>query len=454
MSPDPEPGPSPAGDASRRSRRDLQRRRLRRARRVAIVLAIVVVVFIGASLAAAAYTERSSFCEHACHEMAPYGATWEKSAHHDVACVRCHIKPGALELVEAKGSALREVWVHFTGQVKAPIAVTEHIPDSTCTASGCHPSGSVKDPLVLKSVAAAGAAAGTASPASSVAASSSASAAPAVTFSHKQHDKSSLCIDCHARVVHTHVPGKPFVDPATMAFCLRCHDGKQASSACQTCHKAAHAARGPCTGCHQLGSWASTFTHPVPLGPQHHKVVCEQCHTKATPQQIGFPAGCVTCHAKQHKTVKQTLCARCHVPTHWKPSTFEHPKTGCENCHTRPHPDRGDCLRCHTTSSWANHFQHPVALGGPHANFACEKCHTNGLNAPGKDCSSCHGSQHGGLTDCGKCHTTSSFVPSTFNHPSAGEHSAGSFACTACHPNGNFTGAYCSCHGGNPPSGG
>jgi hypothetical protein len=346
--------------------------------------------------------------------------------------------------------------VHLTGQVKAPIAVTEHIPDSTCTASGCHPSGSVKDPLVLKSTAAAaaGAAAAAASPASSPAASPSASAAPAVTFSHQQHDIGTLCIDCHSRVVHIHVPGKPYVDPATMAFCLRCHDGKQASGACQTCHKAPHADRGPCTGCHQLGSWTSTFTHPVSIGPQHHKVVCEQCHTKATPQQIGFPAGCVTCHAKQHKTVKQTLCARCHVPTHWKPSTFEHPKTGCENCHTRPHPDRGDCLRCHTTSSWANHFQHPVALGGPHASFACEKCHTNGLNAPGRDCSSCHGSQHGGLTDCGKCHTTSSFVPSTFSHPSAGEHSAGSFACTACHPNGNFTGAYCSCHGGQPPSGG
>jgi nitrate/TMAO reductase-like tetraheme cytochrome c subunit len=444
MSSDPEPGPEPSPE-ERISRRDVKLRRRRQARRIAIVLAILVVVFAGASLAAAAYTERSVFCETACHEMAPYGATWEKSAHHDVACVRCHIKPGALEFVEAKGSALREVYVHFTGQVKAPIAVTEHIPDSTCTASDCHPSGSVKDPLVLKSTSAASA---------TPAASPSASAAPPVTFSHKQHDNGTLCIDCHARVVHTHVPGKPYVDPATMAFCLRCHDGKQASGACQTCHKAPHADRGPCTDCHQLGSWASTFKHPVPLGPQHHKVVCEECHTKATPQQIGFPAGCVSCHAKEHKTVKQILCARCHVPTHWKPSTFEHPKTGCENCHTRPHPDRGDCLRCHTTSSWANHFQHPIALGGVHAGFPCEKCHTNGLNAPGRDCSSCHGSQHGGLTNCAQCHTTSSFVPSTFNHPGAGEHGAGSFACSACHPNGNFTSAYCSCHGGHPPSGG
>ena len=443
MTSDLAPGPGP-GPEERTSRRDVKRRRLRRARRIAIVLAIVIVVFVGASLAAAAYTERSVFCETACHEMAPYGATWERSAHHDIACVHCHIKPGAIELVEAKGSALREVWVHFTGQVKAPIAVTEHIADSTCTASDCHPSGSVKDPLVLKSTSTAGA---------TPAASPSAAAAPPVSFSHKQHQKGVLCIGCHSQVVHTSVPGKPYVDPVTMAFCLRCHDGKQASGACQTCHKAPHAGRGSCTDCHQLGSWASTFTHPVPLGPQHHKVACEECHTKATPQQIGFPAGCVSCHAKRHETVKQVQCARCHLPTHWKPSTFEHPKNGCETCHTRPHPDRGECLRCHTTSSWANHFRHPVALGGVHASFPCEKCHTNGLNVPGRDCSSCHGSQHGGLTDCARCHTTSSFVPSTFNHPAAGEHGAGSFACSACHPNGNFTGAYCSCHGGHPPSG-
>ena len=358
MTSDPEPGPGPSPE-ERISRRDVKRRRLRRVRRTAIVLAIFVVVFAGASLAAAAYTERSSFCEHACHEMEPYGATWEGSAHHQVACVRCHIKPGALQFVKAKGSALREVWVHFTGDVRAPIAVTRHIPDATCTTSDCHPGGSVADPLTLTSAAAAG---GSPSPSASP-------SAPSVTFSHEQHGNGAPCIDCHAQVVHTDVPGKPFVDPATMAFCLRCHDGKQAPGACQTCHAAPHAQRGPCTGCHELGSWTSTFTHPVALGAQHHAVVCEECHTEATPQQIGSPAGCVDCHAKEHKTVKQTLCARCHVPTHWKPSTFEHPKTGCEDCHTRPHADRGQCLRCHTTSSWASHFQHPVALGGPHAEL-------------------------------------------------------------------------------------
>jgi c(7)-type cytochrome triheme protein len=423
-----------ARDALRRDRRELKRRRLRRLRRLALILGILAVVLVVASLSAAAYTERSSFCEHACHEMAPYGASWEASAHHRVACVRCHIKPGFIQLVKAKGAALREVYVHFTRQDKAPISVTEDIPDSTCSAEGCHPAASVKEPLVL-----------------TVAATPS---APPVPFSHRQHVKVPLCIDCHARVVHRSVPGEPFVDPRTMAACLRCHDGKQAPGACQTCHQAPHPTRGACTACHQLGSWASTFKHPVTLGVRHRDVSCEKCHSQASPAAIGFPAGCVSCHAKRHKTVKEVQCAKCHLPTHWTPSTFSHPRSGCLSCHTRPHPDRGPCLRCHTTSSWASHFAHPVALGGVHAGFACERCHTSGLNSPGKACTQCHGTQHGGLTDCQQCHTTTSFVPSTFNHPPAGEHGAGSFACSACHPNGDFTSAYCSCHGGNPPSGG
>ena len=110
--------PVPPGGGGSESGGAPHRRRRRRALRIGIVLAVVVAIFAGASLAAAAYTERSSFCEHACHEMEPYGATWEKSKHSDIACVHCHIKPGAVQFVKAKGSALREVWVHFTGDVR------------------------------------------------------------------------------------------------------------------------------------------------------------------------------------------------------------------------------------------------------------------------------------------------------------------------------------------------
>ena len=336
------------------------------------------------------------------------------------------------------------MYVHFTGQVKAPIAVTEHIPNTTCQKSGCHPPETIKDPVSLPSASAV---------ASPNAAASPAGSAPPVAFSHAQHAKVPLCIGCHSQAAHRSVPGKPYLDPTTMAYCLRCHDGKQASGACETCHRPTHAPRGACTKCHSLASWSSTFSHPVPLGAQHKTVVCEKCHTKATNAVMAFPAGCVTCHAKTHKNVKTVLCARCHAPSHWKPSTFKHPKTGCATCHTRPHVDRGECLRCHSTSSWASHFSHQIELGGVHASFPCERCHTNGLDAPGRACVTCHGAHHGGLTNCAQCHTTSGWSPSTFNHPATGMDGWQSMACTQCHPGNDFTKVYCTCHGGNVPSG-
>ena len=121
-----EPRP-PSGSDRGDERRASQRRQLRKLRWLALFALVAFLIFVAASFAAA-YTERGSFCETASHEMGPYGRTWEKSAHKDVACVKCSVKPGALELVEAKGSALREVYVHFAGVDKAPNAVTEHIP--------------------------------------------------------------------------------------------------------------------------------------------------------------------------------------------------------------------------------------------------------------------------------------------------------------------------------------
>ena len=429
----------------RKERREIRRRRLRKVRWFALFALLAFLIFVAASFAFAAYTERSSFCVSACHEMDPYGRSWQQSAHKEVACVKCHIKPGLFALVKAKGSALREVYVHFTRQDKAPIAVTQNIPDSTCQESGCHPAGTIKDPVPLTSAS---------SLASPNAAASPAGSAPPVAFSHAKHAKGSiLCIDCHSQVVHHSVDGHPYLDPTTMAYCLRCHDGKQASGACETCHKPAHAPRGACQKCHSLASWSSTFTHPVSLGPQHKTLVCEKCHTQATNAVMGFAAGCVTCHAKPHKNVKTVLCAKCHVPTHWKPSTFNHPQSGCETCHTRPHADRGLCTRCHTTSSWASHFTHPIALGGVHASFPCERCHTNGLNSAGSSCTTCHGTHHGSLTDCAQCHSTSGWSPSTFQHPATTMPGWDRLQCTQCHPSNNFSAFYCTCHGGNVPGG-
>ena len=439
-----------------------------------IALPLVLVFFTTASLVAASYTERSSFCISACHEMNPYGVTWQASVHRDVACVKCHIKPGVVELAKAKGSALREVYVHLAGEVKAPIAVTEHVPDSTCSQSDCHSRRRTYDRVVLRAapaVAADGlagpspeaavatpsgatarlvAATVSARPVAAVASGSpaaSSSPAPPVLFSHSQHSKVPHCIDCHDRVVHRVVPGRAYVDPTSMAFCLRCHDGTRAAGSCETCHKPAHGPRGACTGCHTEGTWASSFRHPIALGPKHKTVVCEQCHTQSSPDAMGVAAGCVSCHGKRHKTVTVVLCAKCHVLTHFAPSTFKHPDSGCGACHTPPHPDRGACRRCHTVTSWANRLEHPFTLAGRHTSFACEKCHTKGIDAPGLGCDSCHHRPHSDYGPCLKCHTMTSFA-SDFSHPFtlAGRHAG--FACEKCHTKGiDAPGLGCdSCH--------
>jgi hypothetical protein len=453
--------------------------------RLLIIGSLLLVVFAAASMAAASYTERSSFCISACHEMNPYGATWETSVHRQVPCVKCHIKPGAVELVKAKAAAMREVYVHFSGEVKAPISVTRHVPDSTCSQSGCHTRRATYDRVVLRDVATPPGAGGTASissaggqgaggdtiliaadgtapsashlePASGTptagqsgvpAAGQSAAPGPPVVFTHQQHTGVPLCIDCHDRVVHGEVPGKSFVDPRSMTFCLRCHDGTRAPSSCETCHKPPHDPRGACTDCHTGGTWANDFKHPIALGPQHKTVVCEECHSQSSPETIGLAAGCVSCHGRRHKTVTVVLCAKCHVPTHFKPSTFTHPTSGCEACHTPPHPERGVCKRCHTTTSWANRLQHPLALAGRHTSFACEKCHTKGFDAPGLTCDDCHHRPHSDYGACLKCHTMTSFA-STFSHPFtlSGRHT--SFVCEKCHTKGiDAPGVGCdSCH--------
>ena len=449
--------------------------------RLLIVGVLGLVVAAGASLAAASYTERSSFCVSACHEMAPYGATWKTSAHRGVACVRCHIKPGAVELVKAKTAALREVYVHFTGAGNAPIAVTRRVPDSTCSQGGCHTRRATYDRVVLRDVRAPAGTAGTssastggggvaaqgtgggnafaaaavapstsaplASASSSPPSSRSAPPGPPVVFAHGQHAKVPLCIECHDRVVHAEVPGKTYVDPRSMGFCMRCHDGKRAPQGCETCHKFSHEPRGVCTDCHTTGTWATSFKHPIGLGRRHQKLICEQCHTKSTPEAMNFAAGCVTCHAKRHKTVSSVLCATCHVPTHFKPSTFKHPSSGCESCHTAPHPARGACLQCHTLKSWSNRRPHPFQPAGTHTTFACEKCHTRGFSAPGLKCDSCHHRPHSNYGSCLNCHTMTSFA-SHFSHPFtlAGRHT--SFACEKCHTRGiSAPGLNCdSCH--------
>jgi nitrate/TMAO reductase-like tetraheme cytochrome c subunit len=308
----------------------------RRSGRITIAAAVVLALFVVASFTAARFTENNRFCGTDCHEMWPYRDTWQASAHKRVDCVRCHIPPGPINFIETKLAALREVYVHFTGQVKAPIKVTRHIPNSVC--QSCHPASQTGKTIQLLNA----------------------------SFNHGTHLKGTQCIQCHDQLVHEPLPGVAYIPPQSMTKCFTCHDGKQQPNDCAYCHTAPHADRGPCQKCHNMQSWVpGAFKHPVPLVGTHAQILCEQCHTQASGTSMGFAAGCITCHGNHHNDPKLTLCAQCHTTAHFVPSTFKHPQEG-EHIPTGEVPLQ--CNQCHTvnfsTASCPCHGGSPPSGGG------------------------------------------------------------------------------------------
>jgi len=162
----------------------------------------VIVILIVAAFITAHFTSRSSFC-NSCHEMNPYYASWQASTHKTAQCRDCHIPPGIVPYIETKLGSFREIYVHLSGNPKAPLAVTREIPNASCFRCHTNPPA---DPSL-----------------------------PNVIFAHKTHSGIN-CISCHVRLVHRSVTPPAYVDPATMPACLTCHNGSIAPSACSTCH--------------------------------------------------------------------------------------------------------------------------------------------------------------------------------------------------------------------------
>ncbi len=90
---------------------DLTQPAYRRAAIVVGALTIVNICILGtSSYLGVEYMDSSAFCGRTCHSvMAPEYAAYQASAHSRVACVRCHIGPGAPWFVKAKISGLRQV---------------------------------------------------------------------------------------------------------------------------------------------------------------------------------------------------------------------------------------------------------------------------------------------------------------------------------------------------------
>ena len=104
-------------------RLDFNDPRLRRITTVFLVLTALNAVILGSvSFLAVEYSETVVFCGETCHTvMQPEYTAYADSPHSRVACVECHIGPGASWFVRSKLDGLRQVWHTLRDTYHRPI---------------------------------------------------------------------------------------------------------------------------------------------------------------------------------------------------------------------------------------------------------------------------------------------------------------------------------------------
>lgn len=172
------------------------------------------IVVFGGGYGVLTMTNSPTFCA-SCHEMAPEYTTYTASAHNQISCVQCHIKPGFTNMITHKMISLKEVYYHVTG-IPKQIVQTEHEAVSNENCLQCHS----KNRLVT--------------------------ASGDLKVNHKGHIEEGVpCIACHAGVVHAKIVArginteevrgkyteesaqkvmeKKYMAP-NMGTCIDCHD--------------------------------------------------------------------------------------------------------------------------------------------------------------------------------------------------------------------------------------
>lgn len=107
---------------------------------VAVATLINLIIVGAAGTRAISFMDTPVFCGEVCHEvMAPEYTAWKRSPHARVACVECHIGPGATWAVRSKVDGLRQVWGVMTDDFHRPIpAPVQTLRPAQDTCETCH----------------------------------------------------------------------------------------------------------------------------------------------------------------------------------------------------------------------------------------------------------------------------------------------------------------------------
>jgi len=118
-----------------------------RARRVLFTVLLLSLVNLGivtvAGLGAAHYMETTAFCGQVCHvPMRPEFTAHQEGAHARVACVACHVSPGAAGTLRAKMNGTRQLYLTLLGTYDRPIPTPARgLPFAAETCMNCHQAG-------------------------------------------------------------------------------------------------------------------------------------------------------------------------------------------------------------------------------------------------------------------------------------------------------------------------
>ena len=121
---------------------------------VTSLILVIVLVCMGAIVYSAYhYTESTNFCGKLCHRiMTPEYTAYKHSPHAHIACVECHIGPGASWFVKSKISGIKEAYKYLTNTYPRPIETPLHnLRPARETCEECHrPEHFIGYKLVIK----------------------------------------------------------------------------------------------------------------------------------------------------------------------------------------------------------------------------------------------------------------------------------------------------------------
>jgi hypothetical protein len=187
-----------------------------------------------------------------------------------------------------------------------------------------------------------------------------------IVFSHQVHERFTECSECHG--ASTTPEDVNAGDLPAMKKCFKCHDGKQRSQDCETCHAENRRQRKPRF---HTGQWTThhkdmAYAEAYKCALCHQESECQQCHSTWKPQSHTLRFNRST-HGRMAVQDRRS-CATCHS------TDF------CENCHSQPPPD-------HTPSFRAGGHGQAARL----RERSCLTCHRFEHT-----CAECHGSTRGG----------------------------------------------------------